>query len=101
MRMPREAGQIIFRAIVAEIVQQQKGVKLAGVAETEGTPQLDAGALDGGLGLHDPFYGPDGHDGSIAPVYVAMRGSAGITRVKGRIQPRAHRGTNGRRLRRK
>ncbi len=66
MRMPGKAGEIIFGAVVAEIIQQQKGIGLLGVAEAEGAAQLDAGALDGGLRLHDAFDGADGHDGSLA-----------------------------------
>src|SRR6476469_4660662 len=59
--MPRETGAVIVGAIIAEIVEQQERIELAGVAETEGTPQLDAGAFHGGLGLDDTFDGPDGH----------------------------------------
>jgi len=31
--VPREAGQIIFRLIVSEIVQEEKRIKLTGIAE--------------------------------------------------------------------
>ena len=47
--MPGKAGEIIARAVVAEIVEQQKRVELAGIAEAEGAPQFYAGALHGGL----------------------------------------------------
>ena len=49
MRMPREAGEIIGRTVVAEIVEQQERIGLGGVAEAEGAAQLDAGAFDGRL----------------------------------------------------
>src|SRR5665213_2883528 len=62
MRMPGKAGQIVGRFVVAEIVEQQKRVSLRRFAETESAAQLDAGALDGGFGLHDTFDGTDGHD---------------------------------------
>ena len=61
VRMPREPGKIIGRAVVAEIVEQQKRIRLCGVAETECTPQSDARTFDGGLRLHDAFDGTDGH----------------------------------------
>ena len=61
VRMPGEAGEIILRVIVAEIVEQQERIGLGGFAEAEGAPQLDAGAFDGGRGLHDTFDGSDGH----------------------------------------
>ena len=60
--MPGEAGEIIGRPVVAEIVEQQERIGLGGVAEAEGAAQLDAGALDGGLRLHDALDRADGHD---------------------------------------
>ena len=49
VRMPGEAGAIVVGTVVAEIVEQQERIELAGVAEAEGAVQLDAGAFDGGL----------------------------------------------------
>ena len=54
--MPRwgchgKPGEVVLGALVAEVVEQQKRVELVGVAEPECAAQLDAGALDGGLGL--------------------------------------------------
>ena len=51
VRVPGEAGEVVLRALVAEIVEQQERIELGGVAEAEGAAQLDAGAFDGGLGL--------------------------------------------------
>ena len=50
VRMPRKAGGIGRGVVVAEVVEQEERVALAGVAEAEDAVQLDAGALDGGLG---------------------------------------------------
>ena len=36
MRMPGEAGEIVLRVVVAEIVEQQERIELGGVAEAEG-----------------------------------------------------------------
>ena len=49
MRMPRKAGAIIVRPVVAEIVEQEKRIEFRRVAEAEGAVELDAGALDGRL----------------------------------------------------
>ena len=51
MRMPREAGEIFGRPVVAEIVQQQERIEFGGVAEAERAAQMHARALDRGLGL--------------------------------------------------
>jgi hypothetical protein len=36
MRMPWEAGAIVVRIIIAEIVKQEKRVELLGIAEAKG-----------------------------------------------------------------
>ena len=51
----------VIGPIIAEIVEQQERIGLVGVAETKGAAQLDAGALDSGLRLHNAFDGTDGH----------------------------------------
>ena len=61
MRMPREPGEVVGGTLVAEIVEQQERIELAGVAEPEGAAQLDAGAFEGGGGLDDAFDRSDGH----------------------------------------
>ena len=35
MWMPRKSGQIIFRVIIAKIIQQQKRIEFLGLAEAE------------------------------------------------------------------
>jgi hypothetical protein len=62
MRMPGKAGAIIFRPVVAEIVEQQERIGGVGFAEAEGAAQLYAGALDRGFRRDDLLHGPDGHD---------------------------------------
>ena len=62
MRMPGEAGAIIVRPVVAEIVEQQERIGGAGFAEAERAAQFYAGALDRGLRRDDLLHGPDGHD---------------------------------------
>ena len=61
VRMPRKAGAILFRPVIAEIVEQQKRIELGGVSKAERAAQVHAGALDGRLGRDDAFHGPDGH----------------------------------------
>ena len=56
MRMPRKAGQVIRRILVAKIVQQQERIELRGLAEAEGALQLHAGAFDGGFGFKNLFH---------------------------------------------
>ena len=46
VRMPGKSRQVIFRIVVAEIIQQQERIEILGLAETEGALQLYAGAFD-------------------------------------------------------
>src|SRR5579862_6641399 len=62
MRMPRKAGAIVVGLVVAEVVQQQERIGLAGLAETEGTAQLDARAFHGRLRGDDFLHRSNGHD---------------------------------------
>src|SRR6266446_3669136 len=55
VRMPRKSGQVIFRVVVAKIVQQQKWIEILRFAEAEGALQFHAGALQGWLGLNNLF----------------------------------------------
>jgi hypothetical protein len=59
--MPREAGEIVLRPIVAEVIQQQKRVGLLRVAKAESPAQLHPGAFDCGFRLHDALNGTNGH----------------------------------------
>src|SRR5262249_26794353 len=62
MRMPREAGQIVNRMLVAEIVQQQERIEVARVAEAERPAQLDARAFERRLRLDDAFDWSNRHE---------------------------------------
>jgi len=53
MRMPGKAREIVLGALVAEIVEQQKRIELGGIAESEGTPELDPRSLHRGPGFGD------------------------------------------------
>jgi hypothetical protein len=57
MRMPGKTFQVICRIIVAKVIQQQKWIKILGLAEAEGALQFDPGAFDGGLRLNDLSHG--------------------------------------------
>ena len=61
MGMPGKTGAVIVGPVIAEIVEQQEWVELAGISETKSAPQLYARAFDCGCRLNDAFYGPDGH----------------------------------------
>src|SRR5512140_3841301 len=64
MWMPWKTGEIIFRPFVAEIVKQEKWVKFSSIAKPEGTAQMYAGTLKGGLGLDDFLDWTQGHGDS-------------------------------------
>src|SRR5581483_12455976 len=70
MRMPGKTGAVIIGPIIAEIVEQQERIVVAGFAEAERAPQFYAGALDRGLRRDDAFDGPNGH-GSL-PLVVTV-----------------------------
>src|SRR5579871_138508 len=56
MGMPGKSCPVVVRVIVAEIIQQKKGIELFRLAEAEGALQSDARAFNGGLRLNDLFY---------------------------------------------
>src|SRR5712691_7840455 len=74
VRVPGESGEIVLRVLVAEIIQQQEGVELAGFAETEGALQLYSCALDGRLGVNDLFDWTERHN---VPLYWKRSGWLG------------------------
>jgi hypothetical protein len=61
MRMPRETREEIGGPVVAEVVEQQERIEVAGIPEPERTPELDARPLDGGRRLDDALDRSDGH----------------------------------------
>ena len=61
VRMPGETGHIVVRPLVAEIVEQEKRIEFARIAEAERTAQLHARALEHRPRLIDTPDGPNGH----------------------------------------
>ena len=70
MRMPRKAGQVVVRYVVAEIIQEQKRIEIRRVAEAEGPAQMDACAFEGWLGLDQSLDGPKGHFGYLRSAFA-------------------------------
>ena len=42
MRVPGEASKVVFRTIIAKVIEQKKRIVLPRFAEAEGTVQLDS-----------------------------------------------------------
>src|SRR5262249_31642690 len=63
VRMPGKSRAIVFRTIVAEVVEQEEWIEFACIPEAEGATQLHARAFNRGLGLDDALHRSDGHDG--------------------------------------
>src|SRR5207248_2129222 len=61
MRMPRETGKIIFRDIVAEVIQQEKRIEIVGIPETKCAPQMHARTFESGFRLDQALNRPDRH----------------------------------------
>jgi len=59
MRVPRKSGEVIGRYIIAKIVEQQERIKILGIAEAEGAPQMDARAFNRRFRLDDVFDGTE------------------------------------------
>src|SRR5215472_3209767 len=57
--MPGEAGEIVFRLFIAEIIEQKKRIEFLGFAEAEGAFEPYSCAFDGGFRLNDLFYGAE------------------------------------------
>jgi hypothetical protein len=56
MGMPWEPCQIILRNVIAEIVEEEKWIKVGCVAEAERAAQMHAGAFERRFGLNEAFY---------------------------------------------
>ena len=61
MGVPGKAAQVILGPFVAEIVEEQKGIKLLRVMKAEGAVKMDAGPFQRRLGVAGFEYGTDGH----------------------------------------
>jgi hypothetical protein len=60
--VPRKAGEIILRDVVAKIVEQKEGIELAGVTETKGAAEVNSCALRRGFAADEPLYRSNGHN---------------------------------------
>ncbi len=77
MRMPGKSREVILGILVAKIVQQQKGIELFGLAETEGALQFHAGAFDRRFGLNNLLYWAERHSFSfLARAAIVLRSAA-------------------------
>jgi hypothetical protein len=85
MGVPGKAAQVILGPVVAEIVEEQEGVKLLRVVKAEGAVKMDAGAFQRRLGAAGVEYGTDGH--LLFLLMISAQYSAG--RGKGEGQGRA------------
>src|SRR5262249_36878958 len=61
MRMPGESGQVVIRHVVAKIVQQEKRIVVARLAEAEGAAKMNAGAFERWFGHRQLFHGSHRH----------------------------------------
>src|SRR4249919_3549485 len=59
--MPRETSEVVRRPVIAEIIEQEEGVGVRGLAKSKGATQPHAGSLNRRFGLHDAFDRTDGH----------------------------------------
>jgi hypothetical protein len=57
MWMPGEAGKVVVRVLVSEIVEEEKGVEFAGFPKSECATQVNARAFNRRLGLYDALDG--------------------------------------------
>src|SRR5581483_11933698 len=76
VRMPREAGEVIGRILVAKVIEQEERVELLGFTEAEGALKLNSCALDGGLGFVDFFDRAKRH--GIEPPLAAPQAAASL-----------------------
>ena len=70
--VPREAGQVILRNVIAEVIEKEKWVEIGGVAEAERAAQVDTRPFEGWLGLDEPLHWSNGHINQIILFTKAM-----------------------------
>jgi hypothetical protein len=80
--MPRKSGEIIFRKLIAKIIEQKKGIIVRGVAEPESTPQMHARAFHSGFGLDQLLDRTDGH--GVPPIENGNAKSQSTTEARRR-----------------
>jgi hypothetical protein len=63
--MPGEAGQVIIRNIVAEVVEEQERIENGCIAKAERAAEMDAGAFESGFRFDELLDGSNGHRGLL------------------------------------
>ena len=71
VRMPREAGQIVLRNVVTEIVQQEKRIEVFCVSKAERPAKMDSRTFERRFRFDKP---PDGSDRHIELQCTAVNG---------------------------
>jgi hypothetical protein len=56
MGMPRETRQIVSGPVATKVIEQQERIEVARVTETKPPMQMNPGAFQSGLRLHDSLY---------------------------------------------
>src|SRR5262249_9456537 len=91
VRMPREAGEVVFGDVVAEVVEEQERVEVGRVAEAERAAQMHSRAFDGRLGLDEPFDRSQRHETGLLFRRAGILAPAGNRRPESRGYRRAAR----------
>src|SRR5260370_27495354 len=56
VRVPGKAGEIIFRHVIAKIVEQQEGIELGGVAKAKCAAEVHARAFGSWFAADEPLH---------------------------------------------
>ena len=72
MRMPGKSRQIVFRDVVAEVVEQQERIELIRMAEAERTAEVHSCAFERGLGFDQALHRTDRHGRSFHTAEVLL-----------------------------
>src|SRR6185295_7075815 len=73
MRVPRKSCQIVFRNIVAKVVEQKEGIKVPGIAKTECPPQMHPGTFERRFRLAQSLNRSDRHRNSSAENFCQLK----------------------------
>src|SRR5204863_460113 len=68
VRMPRKPGEVVVGVVVAEIVEQQKRIKVVRVTEAKSAAQLDARTFGRRSGLDNTLDWSNGHTLLASPM---------------------------------
>src|SRR4029077_8618292 len=72
MRMPRESLQIVFRYVIAEVVEQQERIELIGAAEPERAAEMDSCSFERWFGLNQALHRTDRHGRSFHSAEILL-----------------------------